>query len=53
MTHQYTVVAAGTKPGATTEIVLSLKEPTVAGEARVPVQPLSRDAVVDVAVPTC
>lgn len=42
-----------TKPGATTEIVLSLKEPTVAGEARVPVQPLTRDATVDVSVPTC
>lgn len=39
--------------GQTVDIVFNLTEPTAAGAARVPVQPLVDDPTVTIDVPTC
>lgn len=51
--HPVFSVVVVTKPGETSTIRFGMTEPTAAGAARVPVQPLATDAAVTVAVPEC
>ncbi|MGW0017486.1 DUF4012 domain-containing protein [Rhodococcus sp. NPDC003382] len=51
--HPVFVVQVPVLQGATSEVVYELTEPAVAGEARVPVQPLVDDPAVTVSVPDC
>ncbi|QXW04662.1 DUF4012 domain-containing protein [Rhodococcus globerulus] len=51
--HPVFMTLAEIPKGQTVDIVFNLKEPTAAGAARVPVQPLVDDPTITIDVPTC
>lgn len=51
--HPVFMTLAEIPKGQTVDVVFSLTEPTAAGEARVPVQPLVDDPTVTIDVPSC